>query len=398
MRKIARTSLWLYVFSIPWDHMLDLGMGIGEISRLFGILSILATIGAVVSTGSIRKPALQHIIATVFLVTVIASWFSTVDSNATAHAIRLFVQTMAVMWQVWELAPTDRNQADLLVAYVLGCYVSCLATISSFLNATSLNSGMRFAAERWDANDLAVTLALGLPMAAYLCTTSSTRFVRWICWGYFLVGVLSIALTASRAGGVVGVVAVISSILLITRGRWQLKLVVSIVGAGVLASLLLIVPSIIWDRLATITSTPDLNNRVPVWNFSLRVFAEHPMHPLGAGAYSVWSYGPGFVAHNTFLGVLLEEGVLGFLSLTALVTITLLHAWRLSDVERILWCALIICWIVGAMTLTWEQVRVTWFIFACAIAAIHSDRMASRPLLSRHIIPDEYHGGVVDLH
>jgi O-antigen ligase len=389
MIKIAFILLWLYVFCIPWDHMFDFGTGIGEISRVFGVLSVVATVGAVLSTGSIRKPAPQHLLAAGFLVSVIASWFWTIDQQETARSIRTCIQTMIVTWQVWQLAPSIEKIRSLLFAFVLGGYVSCLATIQEFRNTFYFRSGLRFKAEGWNENDLAVVLALGISMAAYLGCTSRNRFVRWICWGYLLVGPTAIALTASRAGAVVAALALGSAFLLITKGRWKIKLMVPVLAVVVVGVLLAFVPSTTWDRIATVTSTPDMNNRFPIWERGLRIFADNPLRPLGAGASPAVLGGTGFVAHNAFLGVLLDEGLLGFFCFAAMIACCVVQARRLPAMERLLWYSVVFCWTVGAMTLSWEQVRITWFIFACAAAAIHCDQAGSRFSFSHVPVPVE---------
>jgi O-antigen ligase len=73
-------------------------------------------------------------------------------------------------------------------------------------------------------------------------------------------------------------------------------------------------------------------------------------------------------AHNTFFSILLEEGVIGFALFFALLLTLMLSAWRLPHVERIFWLCILATWAVGALDLTWEDRKPTWFIFALLIA------------------------------
>lgn len=370
MHRVAFALLWMYAFTLPWDHMLDFGEGIGEISRVFGVLSMGAAIGLVLASGSLRKPARQHLLAAGLLVTIVASWFWSVDQDATARSIRTCVQTMVVMWTVWQAAPTIERVRSLLFAYVMGCYVSCASTINDFLSAGLLARGRRFKADGWNENDLAVALALAIPMSAYLAITTRRTVVRCACWAYMLVGPIAIALTASRAGAVVAGVALCAAVMILMCGNWRVRLVTVSLAVSILCALATFVPTIAWERIASMTAARDMNDRVPVWERSLRFVADNPYRPLGAGASSV-AIGGGYVSHNAFLSVLLDDGIFGLMFFLGVLAVTASQLRGLPRLERCLWWSLLLCWTIGAFTLSWEQVRITWFLFACACAAAH---------------------------
>lgn len=371
MHKIAFALLWLYAFTLPWDHMLNFGNGIGEISRVLGILSTVAVACVVLASRSMRKLKLQHYLASAFLATIFASWFFSVDQDATALSIRTCLQTMMVMWVVWQITPTMDHIRALLLAYVLGAYVSSVSTIGASRTASSLMSGRRFQAEGWNANDLAVALALAIPMAAYVASTASSRVVRWTCWGYLLIGPAAIALTASRAGAVVGCIALVAALAISMSAGWKTRFAMLMAAAMTAVLLVTFVPAVSWYRIATIADTPDMNDRAPVWGQALRVFAAAPFRPLGAGASSSAISDQHFVAHNAFLGVLLDDGIAGLVCFVAILIATAAQTHRLPRLECRLWRSLLLCWTIGACTLSWEQVRITWLLFACATAAVH---------------------------
>src|SRR5690349_19969636 len=126
--------------------MLDFGTGIGEIRRVLGVLATAAAVGAVLATGSMRKPALEHVFAGGLLITIVASWLLGVDQDATARSIRTSVQTMVMMCTAWEMAPTAETVRALLFAYVIAACVTCVPSTNVFHAAMSLRSGERFKA------------------------------------------------------------------------------------------------------------------------------------------------------------------------------------------------------------------------------------------------------------
>ncbi len=85
------------------------------------------------------------------------------------------------------------------------------------------------------------------------------------------------------------------------------------------------VPETSWTRISTISAqvdSGDLNQRTAIWAAGLRAFAAHPVLGVGEGAYlqiSDRQLGEGFVAHNTFVSVLVELGIVGFLLFAAIL-------------------------------------------------------------------------------
>jgi hypothetical protein len=116
MRKIAFLLLWLYVFTIPWEHSTDIGAGIGSVTRVAGIAALLAGLTAVALRGSMRRMNLFLATAGAFYLLVVASYFWTVDAEATGRAIRTFAQAMWVVWLIWEFAPDAVRRSKLMLA------------------------------------------------------------------------------------------------------------------------------------------------------------------------------------------------------------------------------------------------------------------------------------------
>jgi O-antigen ligase len=113
----------------------------------------------------------------------------------------------------------------------------------------------------------------------------------------------------------------------------------------------------------------------------LEAFRDHAFLGVGAGAY-----GPTilrvvdvpYVAHNTFLSVLVELGVIGALLLLALLASFYYCAKRMQYLERCLWMTLLLTWTVGVSALTWEYRKPTWFLFSLLTAHVYSRRQENR--------------------
>jgi O-antigen ligase len=77
--------------------------------------------------------------------------------------------------------------------------------------------------------------------------------------------------------------------------------------------------------------------------------------------------GVAMVAHNTFLSVLVEEGVIGFGLFCALMGVLGLSACQMPPVARKLWIVTLGVWVVGVCGASWEMQKPTWFIFGLLI-------------------------------
>jgi O-antigen ligase len=88
--------------------------------------------------------------------------------------------------------------------------------------------------------------------------------------------------------------------------------------------------------------------------------------------------GKAYAAHNTFISVLVELGVIGELLLLALLAIALDCTVRMRNQERLLWSVLLVTWSVGVSGATWEYRKVTWFLFSLLAAHAYA-RCTEKP-------------------
>jgi O-antigen ligase len=98
------------------------------------------------------------------------------------------------------------------------------------------------------------------------------------------------------------------------------------------------------------------------------------MHPfLGVGAAGFRdsvsrALSEPIVAHNTFLSVLVEQGVIGFTLFCALLGVLGLSVSAMPSLPRRFWIVILGVWVVGVSSLTWELRKPTWFFFGLLMA------------------------------
>lgn len=376
LRSVASALLWLFVLTIPWEDQW-LVPGLGTLSRAAGLVAFGMAALAVLAEGRVRKLTPAHLGLAIFVGWVTLSCWWSIDPELSWISSKTYLQLLAMVWLIWEFAPSELEQIRLMQAYVLGSYVSAIGTILNYL-AGSAAYWQRYVATGFDANDLCVMLALSLPMSLYLSIGEPRGWRSWVWKLHWLPAIFAILLTASRGGFLATLVALLALPAFYhklprstTVFRWTVTFVLVVM-------IVVWVPSTSFERLATTLeeiSHGSLNERKTVWLAGLELFAVHPILGVGAGAFApavAPILGEPISAHNTFLTVLVEQGFIGFVLMAIPASLLLMELLSLPSIERRLWTILLGSWFVGAMALSWAHRKPGWLLLGLLAAQAHS--------------------------
>lgn len=383
MITLAYSALWIFVFVLPWEGVIVLP-GLAIVSRVTGMFAAVMALLAVVLTGRVRRWHPFHVAALLFVGLAgfeLISYHGTAGDRLPAKYFT-YVQLLIVLLMMWELAPTWRKTIGLLTAYILGAYVAALDTI--WLYRTHTGSVLRFYVGS-DPNDLAMTLALALPMAWYLGMTEERKLLRWICRGYMVVGLVAIGLTGSRGGMITSVVALSLVPLSLKRlaPKTRAAAIALIIVAGGLAAVY--VPDAIFQRLATTTTEVEdarLGGRFRLWVAGLKAYVYHPMMGYGTGSFKAaitpWLGSGAQVAHNSYISVLVEQGIFGLLIYLSMFLAVFRAIVHLPTLERRFALVLMATLCIAITPLSWEDRKPVWFVLAALLGLAQSYRAARR--------------------
>jgi O-antigen ligase len=380
MTAVAYAALWVFVFTLPWQAVLVIMPGVGIVSKATGMLALGSALVVAVLTGRFRRWHAFHVAALLFVTWLVCLLFIFQGTGDLPNTFWTFVQLFLVLWMTWELAPSWDRLVNLLVAYVLGAHVAALDTVWVYRRAAGTLA--RYAAGGGDANDLAMTLALALPMAWYVGMTHRRSLVRWVCRAYLPIGLLAIGLTGSRGGMITTVVALMIvplTMLRLSPGRRTMAIGLLFLG-GMLAAVY--VPERIVERLATVSTEVEggsLSGRAKIWRAGLLAFVEKPVTGYGPGGFrgAVRPYlgSETQVAHNSYISVLVEEGLVGFVLYATMVGLVWLAVLRLPILERRFALVLLATLAVAMLPLTWEDHKQVWFILAVLLGMSQAPRV-----------------------
>jgi len=254
---------------------------------------------------------------------------------------------------------------------------------------TTVNEGMPGRVESLfdNPNTFAEVLILLLPLVVALVLTSRHWFPRLLACGVFILGSAALGMTYSRASWIGIAVAAAVFVFL-----WKPALFPAFVLLGLLCVPLL--PSTIWHRILTITNTSDSStaSRIPLYEAALAVIRRSPLSGAGLGTAAVQQYiadnnlyhaeAPFVHAHNIYLEVWIEAGLLGFVSFCASMLWNIKNAARqvrrcADSTARTITaaCAASLCgaMVAGLADYLWNYPRVMsifWFVFAMALAGV----------------------------
>ena len=366
---VAYIFNWLFVFTVPWQNVVVLP-GLGTISKLLGVAAVGATIFHVLVSGKLCRPTLFHWLGVAFCVWILLSTFWGIALPLSIQRkVITYVQLVAMIWVIWETTPTRSRLAGMLQAYVLGAFVAAGSTIYNYLTGAAIQlADTRFAASGFDANDLGMMMALGLPMAWYLASSSRGVPWQWLNRAYFVVGMVGILLTASRGAMLASFVALSVVPWTLTRMRMGVKIaaVVGVLVAGVAA--VQIVPKASFERLSTTSSELSegtLTGRVAIWQSGLRAVPRRFLHGYGpAGWYPAAGaiYGKIRGPHNTWLSILVEEGAVGFLLFMSMFVVVLRRLRALPIFERRVGMVLLATLAIAITPLSWDVHKAMWLV------------------------------------
>ncbi len=288
------------------------------------------------------------------------------DASGTLQRLITYGQVYLVMLVFWEIfqRPTDLVMG--LQAYLFGEYVLVAGTVYNYANGiVAVAYEGRYSAPGVNANDLALILILGLPVAMYLFWrggqgkwNSLLRFINLI---YVPLAVFSVILTGTRTS-LIAVIPFALYVALSPQIKLQRKMLLATALLMVSLALVPFIPPAVIARLGTTGSSiagEDLGGRMSLWREAIAILAGHTLLGIGSGTLvSVI----GGAAHNTFLSIATETGLTGFALFLSILAVACYQALRLPIKRSAVWIAIFMTWAIGAFTLSWDFRKLTWLL------------------------------------
>jgi O-antigen ligase len=307
-------------------------------SKLAGMLLAAIWIVRVTTPGN-RGPLLfrdSRLLASVTLllagwVLLATVWVPDFDAGL-GEAVRLF-QGIILVFVVFSAVARPRDVRLLTAAFVGGALLAAVLGLTS----TAATTGDRISGGFDDPNELAAVAVPGMMLAGFGFLAFRGHFLRWAFAA--CVPILGLALLDSDSQG--GLVALaVGAVAAVVFGGSARKVI-----APVVASLLLL--GVVNYALLTPSPSSALTeggaSREDLWKVAIYVAEDHPFVGVGPGGFTqveptyalrnlslvrVDLVAKAEVAHNTYLNILTDYGIVGLGLLLALISLALLLGVR----------------------------------------------------------------------
>lgn len=381
MKKLSLFLLGIFIYTIPVENSVIIS-GVGSINRLLGLISFCISLIYIVSIRrTVKKMTLFMLLSLTFLfwVSFTIFWSYNIQNSLTVWLTA--IQIILMIQLINEVVDTKNDLLFLIKAFLLGIFTSVISIILSFINGVSYTIyDLRFTAFGTDPNDVGVTLAIAIPILWYLILNEKDKVFLLISKIFFPLIIFSIVLTGSRGALLTAIVALLIIPFTYNKLKTIHKILTLIIFSVLTMILIKVVPVSVVERIFSIRdelSSGNVSNRTDLWYAGLKVFSENPIQGVGIGAFadSVQSYlGYGYVAHNTFISILVEQGLVGFCIFLLILVYLFVNSRNLENKEYIMWRVVIVTWCIGVFSLTWEFQKVTWLIFSFISIRIYQNK------------------------
>lgn len=240
---------------------------------------------------------------------------------------------------------TDRHLVRVMSALLIGATVSGMSGILAGGGAQAA----RAAGTVGDANELAAALVLSLGVAGgFVANRHLGPLARALGGVAAVVCVLGILLSLSR-GGLLGMVAACAAAIVV-GGRWRGRIAVAVLGVVLTGVTYFALFASLPAKERVTNTTGGGTGRLDLWTVAERMIVDRPLEGVGTGQFQSSSVHyllqPGAiqrgdfilsqpkVAHNTYLSVLAELGIVGGALFGALIVVSVVSLLRAAALYR----------------------------------------------------------------
>jgi O-antigen ligase len=234
-----------------------------------------------------------------------------------------YFQNMILFLIVYTAVRERKHATWVAWAWLAG---ATFATVPAMLNPPTYEDDLtvRISGTIGDPNELAALLVAGTVFAGVLAVITKEAALRVAAGSAVVLFLAGIVYTVSRGGLVALFVALMAACLL--AGRWRGRTLV-VAALGLMTMVIYFASFAGLDARDRVTTLEGGSGRADIWKVGWRMVEDEPIHGIGSGNFPVSSIHyllqPGVlerdefiidtpkVAHNTYLQILAELGIVG---------------------------------------------------------------------------------------
>lgn len=371
IRKLALICLLMLIFAVPTDGLWSIaGLALVKVAGLllFGMVALL-----LISGDGLRGSLWFFIAVTAYICWMLFSYlwtwmpinYETSLAINSQQSIKGHLYLFMLVLLAFQVIRTEQDFNLALAAYLLGAMGLIYFLVRGY-DPTSTT--IRHEIKGFDANETSLQLALGLPMAWYLLLITKSWLLRSLSLIYIPLALYGIFITGSRTGFIAALLGFVGVIPWLWRARFVWKLLVLSFFIIAVIGITSLVPEKTLDRLfssGTELSQGTLSSRSITWSRAWLEINEAPIFGNGLSSFRrvINKYNIDYTAHNSYISIMVEQGIIGLLFYLAVILAVLLQGWRVPAEQRLLIISLLLIAVAGQFTLTLNEKMFIWFAY-----------------------------------
>ena len=391
---IIRVAFYLFVLAIPFETaFMESASSIGTVTMMIG-MAFAGT--ALLQPRICFKPppaAFWCFAGYIFVCLILGMTQDLIYAREVVTRLLTLTQLLLLMWIAFNLFKHPEICKDALLTLVVAC---AILSIFMLTGTATVDSGQGRSTLFGDhVNTLATMLALGLIALVGITygRISVERNMIILAWILFPLIGTALIMTGSR-GRLIGLVFGIVLLVMMKAGGWRTKLRIGLVA--VLAIGFLILVSLTNDSMRTRLERSwyegDTAGRDQIMAQAVDMFFQEPLLGWGPvrdtaelGSRVGWLRRS---AHNLYLSVLIETGLLGAIPFFAGLFLAVKASWEARvGREGALPMAILGSLLIMNLSGTWHVRKLFWLILAYALASAWSVRATARHVSAQSLGP-----------
>jgi O-antigen ligase len=300
----------------------------GLYSAALGLAAVAMVLRALLVSDSTVSGTRVDLALLVYVLTLLLSVMFSPTPEASGPVLVLIAKSLLLYLVLVNLVRDTRSAVFVSCSLVAGAGLGALLALWAFSQGNvlvQLGVAYRASGLAGNANELAIIMVTAMPIAAYTIAFTRNKALRVVLAAVTLALIAANFTTLARTG-LISMVVVLVAIAVRERRRAWVKTGV----AAFIVLLPLLIPAGFWLRLAGggfLTGDYSSYLRSGAMRAGVTMFSENPVTGVGLGAYLdksteygdiLWS----LVAHNMYLHVAAESGLLGLAGMVFVIAAT----------------------------------------------------------------------------
>lgn len=382
IKKIALFFMLVLIFALP-TNVPESDLFIADISlvKIAGLLTFGLTLVLILAGQRLRADAAFHTAALLNISWIMLSFIWSMmpvdyDISQSVNSQQLLKENFYILITMLLLFQIANDSTDLkffALAFLLGGFWLIYLVLRDYHTTVST---IRYTITGFDPNEVGVELAMILPIATYLIISSKSWWWRIPALLYFPPAIFSILIGGSRTGAVVMIVGL--------SGLWILVRRLGIGGKAISIAILILIligiagtlPQKTVERILSTgqeVSSGTLSDRGIVWSYAYEEWVKSPIYGHGLSSFQriVNSHNINYTAHNSFVSMVVEQGIIGILLYLCVISTAVLCAFRLPNEDRVPMLSMLAVVVIGQMSLTLNNRIYIWFAYAFPVLMLY---------------------------